>query len=93
VETARPPPRSLLAYARKIGKIGKKIGAIAPTAEDLGQPTMTDGDLAQILPSLLHVNAVRMLGPDRVGELQAYTFWERTLESLARHPATPGARE
>lgn len=42
---------------------------------------------ARILPALLHLDAVRMLGPDPLGEIRAYTFWERTLESLAHHPA------
>jgi hypothetical protein len=77
---APPPSRGLLAYARAIAKLGGHDATIARTAVD------------RILPALLHVNAVRMLGADRVGELQAYTFWERTLESLARHPATPAAK-
>jgi thiopeptide-type bacteriocin biosynthesis protein len=86
-----PPSRSLEAYARAIAKLAKR-GKLAPTAGELGQPNMARGmaraALERTLPALLHVNAVRLLGPDRVGELQAYTFWERTLESLARHPAT-----
>ncbi len=77
---APPPSRGLLAYARAIARLGGHDATIARTAVD------------RILPALLHVNAVRMLGADRVGELQAYTFWERTLESLARHPATPAAK-
>ncbi|HEY8924695.1 MAG TPA: thiopeptide-type bacteriocin biosynthesis protein, partial [Polyangia bacterium] len=46
----------------------------------------------QILPALLHLDAVRLLGPDRLGEIRAYTLWERGLESLAHHPAPPLAR-
>jgi hypothetical protein len=73
------PSRSLLAYAGKIAKIlpkAKKPGHLPATLA-----------IERVLPALLHVNAVRTLGPDPVGELQAYTFWERTLESLAQHPA------
>jgi hypothetical protein len=43
---------------------------------------------ARILPALLHLDAVRLLGTDRAAEIRALTFWERTLESLERHPET-----
>jgi len=44
-----------------------------------------------LLPAVLHLDAVRLLGPDRDAEIRAYTFWERTLESLERHAAaSPG---
>jgi lantibiotic biosynthesis protein len=43
----------------------------------------------EIIASLLHVSAVRWLGADRLAELQGYTFWERTLESLAHHRSKP----
>jgi thiopeptide-type bacteriocin biosynthesis protein len=78
------PSRSLLAYAGKIARI-------APKAKSPGHLHPATPAIEGVLPALLHVNAVRMLGPDRVGELQAYTFWERTLESLAQHPTGPGA--
>jgi len=39
-----------------------------------------------LLPTLLHLSAVRHLGADRDGERLAYTFWERTLQGL-RKPA------
>jgi len=45
---------------------------------------------ARLLPTLLHLSAVRHLGADRDGERLAYTFWERTLQGL-RKPAN-GAR-
>jgi thiopeptide-type bacteriocin biosynthesis protein len=38
----------------------------------------------RLLPTLLHLSAVRLLGADPDGERLAYTFWERTLEGLAR---------
>ncbi|HXT99879.1 MAG TPA: thiopeptide-type bacteriocin biosynthesis protein, partial [Polyangia bacterium] len=41
---------------------------------------------ARLLPTLLHLSAVRALGADRDGERLAYTFWERTLQGL-RKPA------
>ena len=40
----------------------------------------------RILPALLHLDAVRLVGTDRPAEIRALTFWERTLESLERHP-------
>jgi thiopeptide-type bacteriocin biosynthesis protein len=39
---------------------------------------------ARLLPTLLHLAAVRSLGADRDGERLAYTFWERTLQGLRR---------
>ena len=42
----------------------------------------------RVLPPLLHLSAVRLMGLDRDAEIEAYTFWDRTLESLARHPVT-----
>jgi thiopeptide-type bacteriocin biosynthesis protein len=56
---------------------------------------------ARLLPTLLHLSAVRALGADRDGERLAYTFWERTLQGLrkpqglhepqrSRTPAKPG---
>jgi len=46
---------------------------------------------AAILPALMHLDAVRLMGPDRDAEIRAYTFWERTLESLERHSASGAA--
>jgi thiopeptide-type bacteriocin biosynthesis protein len=50
---------------------------------------------ARLLPTLLHLSAVRALGADRDGERLAYTFWERTLQGLrkpqgSRAPVKPG---
>ncbi len=39
---------------------------------------------AGLLPTLLHLSAVRGLGADRDGERLAYTFWERTLHGLRK---------
>jgi len=39
---------------------------------------------ARLLPTLLHLCAVRVLGADRDGERLAYTFWERTLQGLRK---------
>jgi len=44
------------------------------------------GARTRLLPTLLHLSAVRHLGADRDGERLAYTFWERTLQGL-RKPA------
>jgi thiopeptide-type bacteriocin biosynthesis protein len=39
---------------------------------------------ARLLPTLLHLCAVRGLGADRDGERLAYTFWDRTLQGLRK---------
>jgi class I lanthipeptide synthase len=52
---------------------------IAEAARDL-----TDTARAQLLPSLLHLSAVRLVGPDPEAERLGYTFWERTLEGLRK---------
>ena len=39
---------------------------------------------ARLLPTLLHLSAVRVLGADPDGERLAYTFWERTLAGAAQ---------
>jgi thiopeptide-type bacteriocin biosynthesis protein len=38
----------------------------------------------RLLPTLLHLCAVRLAGPDPDAERLAYTFWERTLEGLRK---------
>jgi len=50
----------------------------------------------RLLPTLLHLAAVRGLGADADGERLAYTFWERTLQGLRKpqglaKPARRGA--
>jgi thiopeptide-type bacteriocin biosynthesis protein len=49
-------------------------GALSPAAL---------ASLLEVLPPLLHVNAVRLLGARPDEEAAAYLFWERTLEGLA----------
>ena len=46
--------------------------------------TLTETDRARLLPTLLHLCAVRLIGPDPDAERLGYTFWERTLEGLRR---------
>ncbi len=41
---------------------------------------------ARLLPTLLHLCAVRFAGPDPDAERLAYTLWERTLEGLRQPP-------
>jgi thiopeptide-type bacteriocin biosynthesis protein len=41
---------------------------------------------AALLPALLHLLAVRLLGPDRAAEQSAYLLWARTHEGLRRAP-------
>jgi hypothetical protein len=63
------------------GGLGRYASRVADAAAGL-----TPEGRVQLLQTLLHLDAVRMFGPDRAAELRAYTFWERTLESLERHP-------
>jgi thiopeptide-type bacteriocin biosynthesis protein len=44
---------------------------------------------ARLLPTLLHLSAVRGLGADRDGERLAYTFWERTIQGLRKPQGLP----
>ena len=41
---------------------------------------------ARLLPVLLHLDTVRLMGAEATTELRAFTFWERALESIERHP-------
>ncbi len=45
---------------------------------------LTETDRMRLLPTLLHLSAVRLIGPDPDAERLGYTFWERTLEGLRR---------
>ena len=53
---------------------------------------ISDPQRERLLPALLHLDAVRLLGPDRLAELRAYVLWERGLESLWHHPAKSQGR-
>jgi thiopeptide-type bacteriocin biosynthesis protein len=49
--------------------------------------SLTETDRARLLstlPTLLHLSAVRLIGPDPDAERLGYTFWERTLEGLRK---------
>jgi len=54
---------------------------VARAVRGLPQP-----ERAAIAGSLLHLACVRLGGIDRRAELDAYTFWQRTLEGLLRAP-------
>ena len=56
--------------------------SIAALASDLDAEA-----LSRLLTPVLHVNAVRWTGANRLAEIQAYTYWERTRESLGHHRA------
>ncbi len=58
-----------------------------PFAEHLARVAVAARELPAgrswpLAPTLLHLSAVRLLGPDAVGERLAYTFWQRTLAGL-----------
>ena len=59
---------------------------VAHAAHDLSRDAR-----ARLLPTLLHLSAVRCLGPHPDRERLAYTFWERTLSGM-RRPAGGGGR-
>ena len=63
------PPPLLAHYQASVGE----------AARDLKETAR-----AQLLPSLLHLSAVRLVGPDPEAERLGYTFWERTLEGLRK---------
>jgi hypothetical protein len=73
--------RALREYARSVSETAAAARRLAVGGGKAGAPWDET-----MLAALLHVNAVRLLGPDRRSELAAYTLWERTLESLAHHP-------
>ncbi len=52
---------------------------VAAAASDL-----MEADRARLLPTLLHLSAVRLIGSDPDAERLGYTFWERTLEGLRK---------
>jgi len=64
-------------------KIAAHRARVAHAARGLPPPART-----RLLPTLLHLCAVRSLGADSDGERLAYTFWERTLQGL-RKPQGP----
>jgi thiopeptide-type bacteriocin biosynthesis protein len=45
---------------------------------------LTDEARERLLPTFLHLSAVRFLGPDRAGERLAVILWERALEGLRK---------
>ena len=55
---------------------------VAEAARDLTETARAR--LPVDLPSLLHLSAVRLVGPDPEAERLGYTFWERTLEGLRK---------
>ena len=55
---------------------------VAEAARDLKETARAR--LLSTLPSLLHLSAVRLVGPDPEAERLGYTFWERTLEGLRK---------
>jgi len=83
---ARPALRDILG-----AEPGPLDGLLAPYRQST-QAALTELSPERrraLLPALLHLDAVRLLGPERDAEIRAYTFWERTLESLERHAASP----
>jgi thiopeptide-type bacteriocin biosynthesis protein len=73
------------------GKLAAHHARIAHAAR--GLPTGVPG---RLLPTLLHLSAVRHVGADRHRERLAYTFWERTLQGLRTpqgRPKPPGSRQ
>jgi hypothetical protein len=61
------------------GKLAAHRARVAHAARGLAAAAR-----ARLLPTLLHLAAVRGLGADREGERLAYTFWERTLQGLRK---------
>jgi lantibiotic biosynthesis protein len=78
-ESASPDGAAEIAPAT--GVLARHRARIAAAARDLPADAR-----ARLLPTLLHLCAVRFAGPDPDAERIAYTFWERTLEGLRKSP-------
>ena len=61
------------------GKLAAHRARVAHAVRGLGGEPR-----GRLLPILLHLSAVRLIGPDRDGERLACTFWERTLAGLRK---------
>ncbi|HEY6477522.1 MAG TPA: thiopeptide-type bacteriocin biosynthesis protein, partial [Polyangia bacterium] len=59
-------------YTRHEGRVVEAAGGL------------TESSRARLLPTLLHLEAVRLVGPDPDAERLGYTFWERALEGLRK---------
>jgi hypothetical protein len=73
------------------GRVSPPLAAMLGAYEERTRRAVGELDITnreQILPALLHLSAVRLIGIDREAEVCAYAFWERTLQSLARHRLT-----
>ena len=66
------PPPLLTRYEARVGEAARDLKETARAR------------LLSTLPSLLHLSAVRLVGPDPEAERLGYTFWERTLEGLRK---------
>jgi len=66
-------------------KLAAHRARVAHAARALGPESR-----ARLLPTLLHLSAVRHLGADSAGERLAYTFWERTLHGLRKPKGSRG---
>ena len=71
----KDPPPLLTRYEARVGAAARDL---KETARARLQSTLST------LPTLLHLSAVRLLGPDPEAERLGYTFWERTLEGLRK---------
>jgi len=87
---ARVPLRAVLGD-REAGPLGSLLAPYQRAAA-AALATLSPARRLSLLPALLHLDAVRLLGPDRDAEIRGYTFWERTLESLEKHAAAPPQR-
>jgi thiopeptide-type bacteriocin biosynthesis protein len=65
--------------AEPAGPFAEHVRRVADAAHALPA-----GGASRLAPTLLHLGAVRLLGPDPDGERLGYTFWQRTVEGLSR---------
>ena len=86
----RAPLRQLLGGAGD-GRVARLLRGFEKRAR-AADPGLAPPTRERTLAAVAHLNAVRLLGPDRDGEIRAYTFWERALESLDRHPDREASR-
>jgi thiopeptide-type bacteriocin biosynthesis protein len=76
---ARPLRAALTVPSPLLTRYEARVGEAARDLKETGRAR-----LLSTLPTLLHLSAVRLLGPDPEAERLGYTFWERTLEGLRK---------
>ena len=76
-------PEAADPLAPSLGRYGTRIARLLENV-----PDATRAQLALVLPDLLHLEAVRLLGPHRAEEQTGTFFWLKALKSVAGRQRT-----